>query len=230
MKRIVFSLALLLFTVYTFAQCNDFYVLADGTTWTYENYNGKGKSVGKNEQKVTAYQAVANGYKATLHTVVYNEKGKKLTEADLDVTCEGGVFIMDMRRFIPQEQQKAFDSYELKFETENLELPSKLSAGQALKNGSVTMTAVGSPIPMKITVTITERKVEGKETITTPAGTFECWKISSKSSTQMQMGVAMNLNFSSVEWFAEKAGMVKSESYDKNGNLASYTLLVNRQN
>lgn len=230
MKRFCSTLVLFLISVYTFAQCNDFYVLADGTTWTYENFNGKGKSVGKNDQKVTAYQATAGGYQATLRTVLYNEKGKKLTEADLDVKCEGGVFIMDMRRFIPQEQQKAFDSYELKFETENLELPSKLSAGQTLKNGSVTMTAVGSPIPMKMTVNITDRKVEGKETITTPAGTFECWKISSKSSTQMQMGVSMNLNFSTAEWFTEKAGMVKSESYDKNGNLASYTLLVNRQN
>lgn len=137
---------------------------------------------------------------------------------------------MDMRKFLPQEQQKAFDSYELKFDTENLELPSKLSAGQVLKNGYVTMTAVGSPIPMKMTVHITDRKVEGKETVTTPAGTFECWKISSKSNTQMQMGVNMNLNFSSAEWIAEKAGMIKSESYDKNGNLASYTLLVSRQN
>jgi hypothetical protein len=230
MKRFYLIPVLFFITAYTFAQCNDYYVLADGTSWTYENYNGKGKSVGKNEQKVTAYQAVAGGYKATIHTVMYNEKGKKLTEADLDVKCEGGVFIMDMRRFLPQEQQKAFDSYELKFETEDLELPSKLSTGQPLKNGSVTMTAVGSPIPMKVTVNITDRKVEGKETITTPAGTFECWKISSKSSTQMQMGVNMNMNFSTTEWVAEKAGMIKSESYDKNGSLASYTLLVSRQN
>lgn len=230
MKNLGLLSALFLISVYTLAQCNDFYVIKEGSSWTYENFNGKGKSVGKNDQKVTAFNGSANGYTAIIHTVMYNDKGKKITEADLDVRCEGGTFIMDMRKFIPHEQQKAFDSYELKFETENLELPSRLSPGQALKNGSVTMTAIGSPMPMKISVNITDRKVEGKETITTPAGTFECWKISSKSSTQMQMGINMNLNFSSVEWISEKTGMVKSESYDKNGNLSSYTVLVSRQN
>jgi hypothetical protein len=230
MKNLSLIPAFFILSLYTQAQCNDFYGIKEGSSWTYENFNAKGKSVGKNEQKVTAYNGSSNGYTATIHTVMYNDKGKKLTEADLDVRCEGGTFIMDMRKFIPHEQQKAFESYELKFEAENLELPSRLSPGQTLKNGSVTMTAIGSPMPMKISVHITDRKVEGKETITTPAGTFECWKISSKSNTQMQMGINMNLNFSSVEWISEKTGMVKSESYDKNGNLTSYTVLVSRQN
>ncbi len=229
MKSILTTSLALLIAAYAAAQCNDFYVLKDGSSWTYENFNGKRKSTGKTEQKVTAYQNIADGYKAKLHMIMYNEKGKQLTEADVDVSCEKGTFIMDMRRFLPQEQQKAFDSYELKFETENLELPSKLSAGQTLKNGSIVMTAVGSPLPMKITVNITDRKVQGKESITTPAGTFECWKITSRSATQMQMGFNMNLNFTTTEWIAEKAGMVKSESYDKNGSLSSYTVLVSRQ-
>ncbi|MCS6973143.1 MAG: DUF3108 domain-containing protein [Cyclobacteriaceae bacterium] len=230
MKHVLLFIVAAVFSTTAAAQCNDYYVIKEGSSWTYESFNAKGKSVGKNEQKVTSYQSASNGYKATINSVMYNDKGKKLTEADLEVRCENGTFYMDMRRFIPQDQQKAFESYELKFETENLELPSKLSAGQSLKNGSVTMTAVGSPMPMKITVNITDRKVAGKETITTPAGTFECWKITSRSSTQMQMGINMNLNFTTTEWIAEKTGMVKSESYDRNGNVSSYTVLVSRQN
>lgn len=230
MKSLSILLVSIVISLYCVAQCNDFYVLKEGSSWTYESFNGKGKSVGKNEQKVTAFNGSAGGYTATIHSVMYNDKGKKLTEADLDVRCESGTFIMDMRKFIPQEQQKAFDSYELKIETENLEFPPRLSVGQSLKNGSVTMTAVNSPLPMKITVNITDRKVEGKESVTTPAGTFECWKISSKSSMQMQMGMNINTNFSSIEWIAEKIGTVKSESYDRGGNLSSYTVLVNRQN
>ncbi len=117
----------------------------------------------------------------------------------------------------------------MKMESENLEIPSRLAAGQTLKNGYITLTAVGSPMPMKISVQVTDRKVEGKETLTTPAGTFTCWKISSQSTTQMQMGINMNLSFSTVEWIAERAGLVKSESYDKNGKLSSYLVLVSRQ-
>ncbi len=51
--------------------------------------------MGKNEQKVTSYTTTADGYKAIIHSVMYNEKGKKLMEGDLEVRCEGGTFIMD---------------------------------------------------------------------------------------------------------------------------------------
>jgi len=211
------------------AQCNDYYVLEQGTEWTYENFNKNGKTAGKNQQKVTAYEKTGNGFKATINSVIFSDKGKKVMEGDLEMTCENGVMIMDMRKFIPEEQQKAFSSYEMKMESENLELPSKLSVGQTLKNGSITMTTVGSPIPMNMSVQITDRKVVGKETITTPAGTYECYKITSKSNTQTKMGINMSFEFSSTEWIAEKVGMVKSESFDKNGKSNGYTVLVNRK-
>ncbi|MBX2964626.1 MAG: hypothetical protein KF845_00670 [Cyclobacteriaceae bacterium] len=229
MKKTTILLFALFCTTFAYAQCNTFYMLDDRSEWTFETYNPKGKLTGKNEQKVTAFSTTATGYKATVKSVIYNDKGKKMTEGDLELTCDNGTFIMDMRKFIPEEQQQLFSSYEMKIESENLEVPSKLSVGQTLKNGSVTLTASGSPIPMKIEITISDRKVEGKETITTSAGTFDCYKISSKSSTQMQMGVNINHNASSIEWIAEKVGMVKTESFDKNGKSAGYTILANRK-
>lgn len=229
MKKIYSLLISLLFTTIAVAQCNDYYVLEQGTEWTYENFGKNGKTAGKNQQKVTAYEKIGNGFRATINSIIFSDKGKKLMEADLEMTCDNGVMIMDMRKFIPEEQQKAFSSYEMKIESDNLELPSKLSAGQTLKNGSVTMSAVGSPIPMTMAVQITDRKVVGKETITTPAGTFDCYKITSKSNTQTKMGINMSFEFSSTEWIAEKVGMVKSESFDKNGKSNGYTVLVSRK-
>lgn len=229
MKKIPFLLLGCAMLITGFSQCNDYYVIDQGTEWTFENFDGKGKSAGINQQKVTAFQKTSNGFKSTIHSVFTDKKGKKLMEGDLEMSCDGGTIIMDMRKFIPEEQQKAFGSYEMKMEAENLELPSNLSVGQSLKNGSITMTAVGSPIPMKISVTITNRKVEAKETITTPAGTFECYKISSQSSSKTQMGVNMSFEFATSEWIAEKAGVVKSESFDKNGKSNGYVLLVSRK-
>ncbi|MBL7842823.1 MAG: hypothetical protein KF846_08070 [Cyclobacteriaceae bacterium] len=229
MKKALLLFLAFAFSLNLFAQCNDYYVLEQGTEWTYENFGKNGKTSGKNQQKVTAYEKIGNGYKATVNSVIFSDKGKKVMEGDLEMTCENGVMTMDMRKFIPEEQQKAFSSYEMKMESENLELPSKLSAGQTLKNGSITMTATGSPIPMTMSVQITDRKVVGKETITTPAGTFECYKITSKSTTQSKMGINMTFEFSSTEWIAEKVGMVKSESFDKNGKSNGYTVLISRK-
>jgi hypothetical protein len=226
------SLLLLLAGMISFlgiAQCNDYYVFEHGDEWTYENFTAKNKSAGKNLQKVTAYEKTSSGFIATINSIFIDEKGKNVMEGDMDYTCDNGTIIIDMRKFIPKEQQQAFGSYEMKMESENLELPSKLAVGQSLKNGSITMTALGSPIPMTLSVMITDRKVEGKESITTPAGTFDCYKISSKSTTRSQMGIKMTFEFSSTEWVAEKVGMIKSETFDKNGKPNGYTVLTSRK-
>jgi hypothetical protein len=68
--------------------------------------------------------------------------------------------------------------------------------------------------------------VAGKETITTPSGTYECYKITSNMAMQTQMGIKMNVNMSSIEWIALKVGTVKSESYNKSGKLMGTTLLA----
>jgi len=229
MKKSLLLLVAIIFSFSGFSQCNDYYVFEKGNEWTYENFSGKNKPAGKNQQKVTAYEKTSSGFSATINSVFIDEKGKKVMEGDMDYTCENGTIIIDMRKFIPQEQQQAFGSYEMKMESENLELPSRLSVGQSLKNGSITMSAVGSPIPMTMTVAITDRKVEAKESITTPAGTFDCYKISSKSTTRTQMGIKMTFEYSTTEWISENVGMVKSESFDKNGKSNGYTLLTSRK-
>ena len=142
--------------------------------------------------------------------------------------CENGTLFIDMRNYLNQDQMKAFSGYEMKIESTSLETPSNLSVGQQLKDGSFVMTAEGSAMPMKMTVNITNRKVLAQETITTPAGTFTCYKISSDMAMQTQMGININTKFSSIEWITEKAGAVKTESYDKNGKLVGYTLLTKR--
>ncbi|MBX2914322.1 MAG: hypothetical protein KF856_03510 [Cyclobacteriaceae bacterium] len=226
MKKVVIFILVTFNSLWATAQCNDYYVLNEGTEWTYETYNNKNKLTGKTQQSVKSFEKTPTGFTAIVTAVLYNEKGKEQTKGDLEMVCTNGTFLIDMRKFISEEQQKMFASYKMAVQSENLELPSKLTVGQTLKDGSITLTAEGSPLPMKMSVTVYDRKVEGKETITTPAGTFECFKISSKSKVNTQMGITMNLNFSGVEWFALKVGMVKSESFDKNGKSSGYTQLA----
>jgi hypothetical protein len=223
--RILLLLSFVLGTTCVFAQCNEFYQLEEGRAWEMESYNAKGKLSGKNIQKVTAYSSTANSFTSTIHSTMFNEKGKELTQGDLLVSCNNGTILIDMRNFVNEEQMKAFQSYEMKMESDNLELPEKLSVGQSLKDGSMTLTASNSPIPMFMTVTVTDRKVIAKETLTTPAGTFDCFKISSNSTFKTKMGIGMTANFSTFEWIAPKVAVVKTESY-KNNKLQGYTLLT----
>ena len=58
--------------------------------------------------------------------------------------------------------------------------------------------------------------------MTCPAGTFDCIQLSQK--VALKMGI--NIEAYSKEWYAEDIGMVRSESYTKNGKLTGYSLLT----
>lgn len=68
---------------------------------------------------------------------------------------------------------------------------------------------------------ITFRKSEANKSTTTPAGTFDCFKISYDS--EIKAGLKMTVK--GVEWVAKNIGVVRSESYDKNGKLTGYTVM-----
>ncbi|MBE2206244.1 MAG: hypothetical protein IAE84_01600, partial [Saprospiraceae bacterium] len=70
---------------------------------------------------------------------------------------------------------------------------------------------------MTLRFDITDRKVVAKETITVPAGTFDCYKITYTFTTKTILSKA----FSVTSWHNEKAGVVRSETYDKKGVLES---------
>ncbi len=209
------------------SQCNEYYQLSNGSEWEMESYNAKGKLTGKQSQKVTVFSAGANSFSATVHSVVFDQKNKELMHGDLKFDCKDGTMVVDMRNFINEEQMKAFQSYEMQIESDNLEIPNNLSVGQTLKDGTITITTANSPIPMTMSVKITDRKVVGKESITTPAGTFDCYKIASKSTVNTKMGLGMTFNYTTIEWLAPKVAVVKSESY-RNDKLQGYTLLTKR--
>lgn len=230
MRKLSLLFVFVFSTLFVRAQCNEYYIFQEGSEWEYENFNAKGKLTGRNNQKVTSYSKTADGFVATVNSVMNDEKGKEIMKGDLEFKCDKGTMYIDMRNFISEEQLKAFQNYEMKIESDNLEIPSKLNVGDNLGEGSVTVTASGAPFPMKMNLKITDRKVEAKESLTTPAGTFECFKISSKTTVQNQMGVTMTIQLSSVEWIAPKVGLVKTESYNKNGKLNGSTVLSKRIN
>ena len=75
---------------------------------------------------------------------------------------------------------------------------------------------------MNITMNISNRKVDAVESITTPAGTFECYKIS----YDVAMKMMMNMKSKGVEWYAKGVGLVKNETYSSDGKLLGSNVLT----
>jgi len=68
-------------------------------------------------------------------------------------------------------------------------------------------------LKQSVDMEVFERKVEAKEKITTPAGSWDCYKISFKSKMRMKTaGIGIPINIEGVEYFAPGFGIVKTES------------------
>jgi len=106
-------------------------------------------------------------------------------------------------------------------------VPSDLQSGMTLPDASIEVKVQNSGIAMmSLTIQIFDRQVEKMETISTPAGTFECAKIVYSVQSKMGQVIPINVKSTGAEWLSKGFGMVKSEQYDKKQNLMSYSLLT----
>jgi hypothetical protein len=80
---------------------------------------------------------------------------------------------------------------------------------------------------MKMTAQVTNRKVEAIEDIIVKAGTFKGYKLSCEVNSTV---MGMKVNTKNTDWYAKGVGIVKTESFDKKGNLQSRTELIEIQN
>ena len=175
-KKILLMLVGMVSLVYLKAQeCQFYYPEVKGAELVYKSFDKKGKLSGTTADKVTEYNKTVNGADATIHVKSSDAKGKLISESDLKVKCENGVFYFDMSGYLNQSAS-AYKGMDVKMESNNLEMPSKLMAGDKLKDGWVKMTISG-PFKMTMEISISDRVIEKKESITTEAGTFDCYKI-----------------------------------------------------
>jgi len=79
---------------------------------------------------------------------------------------------------------------------------------------------------MKMSATVANRKLEAIEDISVKGGTFKCYKFTSDV-TSTAMGMKMNLK--NTDWYSKGIGIVRTESYDKNGKLQSHMELIEVQ-
>ncbi len=204
--------------------CAFYYPKQEGATLEITNYNRKDKVTGRTIQKITNVQESGNSLKATVQMKSYDDKDELIFESEVDVMCKDNEFNLSMENFINGQQMSAFSEADVTIDSDNLRYPANMKPGQELNDGVINISVNNAGMPMmNMTTTIDNRKVEGKEKITTPAGTFDCFKISYDITSKMMVSVTMK----AVEWISMEAGVVKSESYKSNGKLMGYSLLTN---
>jgi hypothetical protein len=158
-----------------------------------------------------------------MNTTIKDKKGALIAETDYQVNCSGDVVSIDFKSMMSQHSLKQFENLETEVTGTNLDLPNNLSVGQELPDASMNIKINMSGINMETAININNRKVIGKEDVTTPAGTFNCYVIS-YSTDLSTMG--MNQSSNAKQWITEGVGMVKQEDYNKKGKISSSSLLT----
>ncbi|MDH3699389.1 MAG: DUF3108 domain-containing protein [Flavobacteriaceae bacterium] len=191
------------------SSCSTYYPFDEGTTFQITSYN-------KNDKKAAVIDYVvkeSNGDSAILAYEMLDDKGKLVMNSEYGISCEEDGISIDFNSLAAPGVLEQYKDMEVDISGTNLLLPNKLSTGQSLPDANMLMNIKMPPVNMKMTVDILNRKVEGKETVTTSAGTFDCYVISYTHESKMGMKITGN----GKEWIAEGVGMVKSESYNKKG-------------
>lgn len=204
-------------------ECQPYFMISEGAVREMASYDKKDKLTGTTVQTVKEIKTEGNKTEWTISTVSKDAKGKETSAGDLSMSCEDGVFKMDMKNFLDEATLKSFEGMEVTMDATDLDYPAVLAPGQTLGDGSVTVKVSSQGVPvMTMVVKIYDRKVVAIEDMTTPAGTFTCYKMTSTIETKTMFTIIAK----STDWFAAKVGSVRSESFDKNGNLMGYSVLT----
>ena len=199
-------------------ECSKYYPLKEGTKFQITNYD-------KNDKPGAVIDYVvkeSNGDSALLYYELFDDKGELVLTSEYGITCENDGISIDFNSLAAPGMMEQYQEMEVDLSGTNLFLPNNLSPGQTLPDADLLMIVSMAPINMKMTVRIFDRKVEGTETLTTPAGTFDCVILT--QSTESKMGV--KVSGSSREWYAPDVGMVKQESYNKKGKKIASSVLT----
>lgn len=203
--------------------CSKFYPMNKGVSMEYTNYNKKGKVEGVSRYKVIEANHNGDTTTATMSINLKDDKGKDVYSTSYNLTCKDNMVTLDYESLLPTEMMEQYGDMDIEISGNDIEIPNSLSVGQNLKDANVAMKISMSGINMNMTVDMTNRKVEKKESVTTTAGTYDCFVLYSENRSKMMMA---NQVYPSRVWLAEGVGMVKQETYKKNGEVMSSTLLT----
>ncbi|WGK65419.1 TapB family protein [Croceiramulus getboli] len=205
--------------------CNNYFPMEEGATFQYTTFDKKGKMEAKADYTVTEVETVEAGTQATLSINFKDKKEKEVMTSSYRYTCAGDRIIVDYQSLFPSEMLEQYSNMDvdMSFTGTDIEIPNTLSVGQELEDANVTMNFSAAGMTMKTTVDMINRKVEKKESVTTPAGTFDCYVIYNDTEAKVMMSKNRS---SSRMWLAENIGMVKQEMYNKGGKTISTTELT----
>ena len=203
--------------------CKSYFPIVQKPKLTYENFSKKDKLESTDVMEVVDIVETAEAMLIKIKASSSDKKGDETYSSDFDYRCEGDKFYVSMESVMNGEMMEAYKDMEVEISQTDLEIPSTMDVGATLPDANMKMIVKSNGMTvMTMNFTITDRKVEAIEDMTTPAGTFSCFKLSQNTNMKMSF---IDKTFKSIDWIAENVGSIRSESYSESGKLQSYRVL-----
>ncbi len=224
MKKLLFITIVLLSGMLAKAQ-EIFFPTKEGTVLEYKVYDKKEKETGMIRYTITNITRSGDDMDITYLIETMDPKEKNQFKEEITIHKKGDKLFVDMSKFLNKAafQQGGEMPAKIEITGNDMEIPSNLKPGDVLPDSNVEMALKMGFINIKMSANVTDRKVEAVENVAVPAGNFEAYKLTSTVSAN---AMGMKTSTSSAEWITKGIGMIKSESYDKNGSVSSHTELV----
>jgi hypothetical protein len=201
--------------------CSKLIFFRSGAELGFKSYDAKGKVIGS---QITKIRSVKNEGGFTIATVESTDSAG--TEMKYDYKCDGKAIYFDLAALMQSATTKSGTTVEGSL----IEYPIDVSAGQTLPDASGTMTMEQHGKKTTMTYYYKDRTVKGKENVTTPAGTWSCYKITNRIEVKMEFPgmdertkkmmetMTNQMKTTSTTWFSPDFGIVKMETH-QNGKL-----------
>ncbi|MBW8333049.1 MAG: hypothetical protein K0M40_13580 [Prolixibacteraceae bacterium] len=224
MKKLILFTVMIFFGIALKAQ-EIFFPTKEGTVLVYKSFDKKDKETNTVKYTITHLKINGSDMDITYLVESLDPKEKLVFKEEITIHQKGDKLYFDMSNFINKAafQQNGEIPAEIQVTGNNLEVPSNPKPGDVLPDANVEMAMKLGFVNMKMSANVTNRKVEAIEDITVKAGTFKGYKFTSEVNSVV-MGIKVNSK--NIDWYAKGVGIVKTESYDKNGKLQSYMELI----
>ncbi len=206
--------------------CKNYYYMMNNAEIQITLYDKKDALNGIQTWKVTNVTKSSNGYISTATFDFTNGKGEEITKGNGTYKCEGGKLMADVHMFVPQEEMQKNSMGNATLNNAYVEYPSVLTEGMQLPDAVFDIDVNTSSIPSTAHYEMKNRKVVGKEKVSSDAGSWDAYKITYDTEIKIKMiGIGIPMKMQTTEWFVPNFGIVKSETYKKGKKLGS-TLLT----
>ena len=190
--------------------CTFFFPTTKGTKLVKKSYDGKGN---------------LSGVMTYVVDVFVNNGGTVIDKGELEAFCQDGEFFMDMKEVLSNPSFVTTTNTAVAATDAVINYP---SVAQGASSDDVYFDDAVINIYSKKNrkdrknISIYDREYVKTEEITTPAGTFDCTKVKFKIKSRSPKETIEGYGY---EWYAPNIGVVRTEQYNNNNVLQSYSVL-----